>query len=107
MRALLLSPEWGKLGNGVMGRSALRHRQHLCCRLCLHLRDAACRLVPPRDSASVSPRPTESPQQERPGSGAVREPREIPTKRKSLTEPARELGYEGKAWMALVYRLTG
>lgn len=29
------------------------------------------------------------------------------TPRKSLTERARELGYEGDAWMALVYRLTG
>jgi hypothetical protein len=50
---------------------------------------------------------TESPRREQSEDTAKRVPAEMPAQRKSLTERARELGYEGDAWMALVYRLTG
>jgi hypothetical protein len=40
-------------------------------------------------------------------SAAVAADSSVPTARRTLTERARELGYEGEAWMMLVYRLTG
>jgi hypothetical protein len=60
--------------------------------------------MPKRESPG--PRAAESSQQEQPEDNAMETPKGIPARRKSLTERARELGYEGDAWMALVYRLT-
>jgi hypothetical protein len=62
------------------------------------------------ESAESGAPPGEPSTVDQAGADSVGEPSAAPgvvTPRKSLTERARELGYEGEAWMALVYRITG